>query len=70
MILYCWQLLSGVEGDHKHEIMDRLFMLKYGTVSQVLLQLILAATTVKMNGSQKKKSEQENLQPFLHKTRN
>ena len=45
-------------------------MLKYGTVSQALLQLVLAATKVKMNGSEKKKSEQENLQLFLHKTRN
>ena len=44
-------------------------MLKYGTVSQVLLQLAVAATKVKMNGS-KKKSEKENLQPFLHKTCN
>ena len=31
------------EGDHKHKIMDRAFMPKYGTVSQVLLQLVVDA---------------------------
>ena len=31
-----------MEGDHKHKIMDRTFMPKYGTVSQVLLQLVVA----------------------------
>ena len=31
-----------MEGDHKHKIMDRPFMPKYGTVSQVLLQLVVA----------------------------
>ena len=30
-----------MEGDHKHKIMDRPFMPKYGTVSQVLLQLVV-----------------------------
>ena len=34
---------KGWRGDHKHKIMDRLFMPKYGTVSQVLLQLVVAS---------------------------
>ena len=29
------------KGGHKHKIMDRLFKPKYGTVSQVLLQLVV-----------------------------
>ena len=33
---------KGWRGDHKHKIMDRPFMPKYGTVSQVLLQLCVA----------------------------
>ena len=33
---------KGWRGDHKHKVMDRLFMSKYGTVSQVLLQLVVA----------------------------
>ena len=32
---------KGWRGDHKHKIMDRPFMPKYGTVSQVLLQLVV-----------------------------
>ena len=31
-----------MEGDHKHKIMDRTFVPKYGTVCQVLLQLVVA----------------------------
>ena len=31
-----------MEGDHKHKIMDRPFMPKYGTVFQVLLQVVVA----------------------------
>ena len=42
-------------------------MPKYSTVFQVLLQLVVAATKVKMNAA-KKTSEQEHFQPFLHKT--
>ena len=37
MVLY-----KGWRGDHKHKIKDRPFMPKYGTVSQVLLQLVVA----------------------------
>ena len=33
---------KGWRGDHKHKIMDRPFMPKYSTVSQVLLQLVVA----------------------------
>ena len=33
---------KGWRGDHKHKIMDGPFMPKYGTVSQVLLQLVVA----------------------------
>ena len=33
---------KGWRGDHKHKIMDRPSMPKYGTVSQVLLQLVVA----------------------------
>ena len=33
---------KGWRGDHKHKIMDRPFMPKYGTVSQVLLQLVVS----------------------------
>ena len=33
---------KGWRGDHKHKIMDRPFMPKYGTVSQLLLQLVVA----------------------------
>ena len=33
---------KGWRGDHKHKIMDRPFMPKYGTVSQELLQLDVA----------------------------
>ena len=29
-------------GDHKHKIVDRTFIPKYGTLSQVLLQLVVA----------------------------
>ena len=36
-------LIMGWRGDHKHKIMDRPFMPIYGTVSQVLLQLVLAS---------------------------
>ena len=32
---------KGWRGDHKHKIMDRPFMPKYGTVSKVLLQLVV-----------------------------
>ena len=32
---------KGWRGDHKHKIMDRPLIPKYGTVSQVLLQLVL-----------------------------
>ena len=35
--------MKGIR-DHKHKIMDRPFMPKYGTVSQVLLQLVVAHT--------------------------
>ena len=31
-----------MEGDREHKIMDRPFMPKYGTVSQVLLQQVVA----------------------------
>ena len=31
-----------MEGDHKHKILDKPFMPKYGTVFQVLLQLVVA----------------------------
>ena len=34
---------NGWRGDHKHKIMDGLFVPKYGTVSQVLLQLVVAS---------------------------
>ena len=33
---------GGGGGGHKHKIMDRPFKPKYGTVSQVLLQLVVA----------------------------
>ena len=33
---------EGWRGDHKHKIMDRPFKPKYGTVSQVLLQLVVS----------------------------
>ena len=33
---------KGWRGNHKHKIMDRPFMPKYGTVTQVLLQLVVA----------------------------
>ena len=32
---------KGWRGDHKHKIMDRPFMPKYGTMSQVLFQLVV-----------------------------
>ena len=35
-------LIRGGGGDHKHKIMDRSFKQKWGTVSQVFLQLIVA----------------------------
>ena len=35
-------LVKGWRGGHKHKIMDRPFKPKYGTVSQVLLQLVVA----------------------------
>ena len=35
-------LIRGGGGDHKHKIMDRSFKQKWGTVSQVFLQLIAA----------------------------
>ena len=38
---------KGWRGDHKHRIMDRPFMPKNGTVSQVLLQLVVACTSPK-----------------------
>ena len=34
--------MGGGGGGHKHKIMDRPFKTKYGTVSQVLLQLVVA----------------------------
>ena len=34
---------KGWTGGHKHKIMDRSFKPKYGTVSQVLLQLVVAS---------------------------
>ena len=34
---------KGWRGDHKHKFMDRPFMPKYGTASQVLLQLVVAS---------------------------
>ena len=34
---------KGWRGDHKHKIMDRLIKPKYGPVSQVLLQLVVAS---------------------------
>ena len=34
---------KGWRGDHKHKIMDRPLIPKYGTVSQVLLQLVLVS---------------------------
>ena len=45
---WVWSSISsnfdkGWRGDHKHKIMDGLFMPKYGTVSQVLLQLVVAS---------------------------
>ena len=39
---------KGWREDHKHKIMDRPFMPKYGTVSQVLLQLVVACTWLKV----------------------
>ena len=33
--------VKGWRGDHKHKIMDRPFMTKYGTVSQVLVVAVL-----------------------------
>ena len=35
-------LIKGWRGDHKHKTIDRPFMPKYGTVSQVLLELVVA----------------------------
>ena len=35
---------KGWRGNHRDKIMDRPFMPKYGTVSQVLLQLVVALT--------------------------
>ena len=35
---------KGWRGDHKHKIMDRPFIPKYGRVSQALLQLVVAFT--------------------------
>ena len=45
---WAWSCISsnfdkGWRGDHKHMIMDRPFMPKYGTVSQVRLQLVVKA---------------------------
>ena len=34
---------KGWRGDHKHKIMDRPFIPKYGRVSQALLQLVVAS---------------------------
>ena len=34
---------KGWRGDHKHKIMDRPLIPKYGTVSQVLLQLVVVS---------------------------
>ena len=42
MVLYASNFDKGWRGDHKHKIMERPFMPKYGTVSQVLLQLVVA----------------------------
>ena len=33
---------KGWRGDHKHKIMPRPFMAKYGTLSQVFLKLVVA----------------------------
>ena len=46
--IWAWSCIAsnfdkGRRGDHKHMIMDRPFMPKYGTVSQVLLQLVVKA---------------------------
>ena len=43
-----------MEGDHKYKIMDRPFKLKYGTVSQVLLQLVVASEGFVNLGSSKR----------------
>ena len=40
---------KGWRGDHKDKIMDRPFMPKYGTVSQVLLQLVVACESFTIN---------------------
>ena len=44
---YIWSCIASNfdkrwRGDHKHKIKDSPFMPKYGTVSQVFLQLVLA----------------------------
>ena len=46
--IWAWSCIAsnfdkGWRGDHKHMIMDRPFMPKYGTVSKVLLQLVVKA---------------------------
>ena len=46
--IWAWSCIAsnfdkGWRGDHKHMIVDRPFMPKYGTVSKVLLQLVVKA---------------------------
>ena len=48
-MFWAWSCIAsnfekGWRGDHKHKIMDRQFKPKYGTVSQVLLQLAVSFT--------------------------
>ena len=47
LFLQGWSMASnfdkGWRGGHKHKIMDRPFKPKYCTVSQVLLQVVIAA---------------------------
>ena len=40
-------MVEGGGGGHKHKIMDEPFKPKYGTVSQVLLQLLLETYSIR-----------------------
>ena len=64
---------KGWRGDHKHKIMDRPFIPKYGRVSQALLQLVVASrlkqnyveTEVKKFTSQKSTVLPQNLSTIV-----
>ena len=49
---------KGWRGDHKHKSMDRPFMPKYGIVSQVLLQLVVAFLGVQQRANGRRLTDQ------------